>query len=169
VLAVALAAGLGCSEPEVPAYTRLREPAPRLEEVPPGAALVVFWAAWCPPCRDELPALRTLASDPPGGLAVVTFGEDEDESDARAVFGGAPPPELGYRRDAGQRAAKAFGVDALPAAFLVKDGRLLARFDGPRDWGSRGMRRLLGRLASEASPPPPPGAQPGVDARRGDR
>jgi thioredoxin-like negative regulator of GroEL len=70
----------------------------------------------------------------------------------REHFGGTPPPELGYRHDVGKRAAQAFGVEVLPAAFLVVDGRLVARFSGPREWGSRGMRRLLTRLAGEASP-----------------
>ena len=102
-------------------------------------------------------------------MAFVTFGEDEEEAPVREFFGGTPPAELGYRRDVGRRAANAIGVDALPAAFLVVDGRLVARFSGPRDWNSRGMRRLLARLASEAPPPAPVGSRPGVDASPGDR
>jgi len=57
--------------------------------------------------------------------------------------------ELGYRPDREHRAATAFGVDVLPAAFLVADGRLIARFAGARDWSSKEMRRLLVKLASE--------------------
>lgn len=103
-------------------------------------------------------------------MALVTFGEDEDEAPVREVFKGPPPVELGYRRDVERRAAATFGVDVLPAAFLVVDGRLVARFSGPRDWSSRGMRRLLAKLVSEASRPPRGGAaRPGVDVPRGDR
>jgi thiol-disulfide isomerase/thioredoxin len=131
-----------------------------------GGVLVVFWATWCPPCRKELPGLRALARDPPRGLSILTFGEDDDEAPVRELFGGTPPPELGYRHDVGKRAAQAFGVEVLPAAFLVVDGRLVARFSGPREWGSRGMRRLLTRLAGEASPWPAAGSRPGVDAPR---
>lgn len=163
VLAAVLAAS-GCSEPEQPAYTRVRAPAPRLEGVSGRATLVVFWATWCPPCREELPSLRALARDLPAGVALVTYGEDEDEAPVHELFGGAPPPELGYRRDVERAAANALGVDALPAAFLVVDGRLVARFSGPRDWDSRGMRRLLAKLASEGSRGAAPGSRPGVDA-----
>jgi thioredoxin-like negative regulator of GroEL len=133
----------------LPTYTRLDGRAPAVEGLPGGAALVVFWAAWCPPCLEELPSLQALARAPPPGIAVVTFGEDEDEAPVRAHFKGMPPRALGYRHDAGQRVATAFGVDALPTAYLVVDGRLVAQLAGPRDWSSPGMRRLLAKLARE--------------------
>lgn len=160
LVGVLSAVALACADAEPPAYTRVEGLAPPVLGRD-GAVLVVFWATWCPPCREELPGLRALARDPPSRLSVVTFGEDDEEAPVRALFGGAPPPELGYRHDAGKRAAQAFGVDVLPAAFLVVDGRLVARFAGPREWDARGMRRLLAKLADEASP-----RGGGVPARR---
>lgn len=80
----------------------------------------------------------------------MTLGEDADEASVRTFFGGAPPPELRYRRDVDGRAAAGFGVDVLPATFLVVDGQLVARFSGAADWSSRAMRRLLSRLVTEA-------------------
>jgi len=157
-----LAAALACADGDRPSYTRVEGRAPATVG-DRGATLVVFWATWCPPCREELPGLRALARDPPAALALVTFGEDEDEAPVSEFFKGPPPVELGYRRDVERRAAAALGVDVLPAAFLVVDGRLVARFSGPRDWSSRGMRRLLAKLAGEAT------SRPGVDAGRGDR
>lgn len=92
---------------------------------------------------------RRLAREPPRGLSITTVGLDESEAAVREFFGGEVPPELGYHHDHDHLAAKAFGVDVLPEAFLVVDGHLAARFPGGRDWNSRGMRRLLERLASE--------------------
>jgi thioredoxin-like negative regulator of GroEL len=151
-VAAAAAAALSCTDAEPPAYTRVAGRAPQV--VPrSGALLVVFWATWCPPCREELPGLLALARDPPARIALLTFGEDEDPAAVEAFFRGPAPRELELIRDHDGRAASAFGVDRLPAAFLVVDGRLVARFSGPRDWDSRAMRRLLAKLAMERVAP----------------
>jgi thiol-disulfide isomerase/thioredoxin len=168
MIGIAAAAAMACADGERPSYTRIEGRAPEMVNRS-GAMLVVFWATWCAPCREELPGLRALARDPPMPMSFVTFGEDEDEAPVREFFGGPPPGELGFVHDPGGRAAAAFGVDELPATFLVVDGRLVARFSGPRDWNSRGMRRLLARLASEAPPSAPVGSRPGVDSPRSDR
>jgi cytochrome c biogenesis protein CcmG/thiol:disulfide interchange protein DsbE len=157
VLLAALAGACSEREPVPPAYVRLDAPAPRLENAPAARALlVVFWATWCPPCVAETPELRALAEDPPEHLAVVVYGHDPDISAVRAFFGGDPPPALRFRMDHGQAVAGAFGVDRLPASFLVVDGHNMARFAGPRDWSSPGMRRLLQRLIRERPGAPEP-------------
>jgi len=154
-----------CSNPLPPPHTRLEGPAPVIDRLPAGAVLVAFWATWCPPCREELPALRALARQPPQAVNVLTLGEDEPEEAIRAFFQGDPPQELAYRRDVDRHYATAFGVDVLPTAILVKDGRLVARFEGPQDWASPGMRRLLAKLARDGATPPQTGS-PAVDAAR---
>jgi thiol-disulfide isomerase/thioredoxin len=140
-----------CAEGPAPAYVRISGAAPRLSaDVPASRArLVVFWASWCAPCRAETPSLSALAEDPPRDLAIVVFGHDETAEAMRAFFEGPPPSSWNFRPDPEKAAARAFGVEALPASFLVVEGRLAARFAGPRDWNSREMRRLLSRLMDE--------------------
>ncbi|MFY1831126.1 TlpA family protein disulfide reductase [Myxococcus fulvus] len=141
------------TEPPPPSYLRVEGPAPRLAEVPDSRALlVVFWATWCPPCRTETPQLVSLAEAPPDALRVVVFSHDTDVKAVEAYLEGPPPGALHLRLDEGHQVARAFGVDTLPQSFLVVDGRLVARFSGPREWDSRGMRRLLEKLIREHPP-----------------
>ncbi|WP_163782050.1 TlpA family protein disulfide reductase [Myxococcus vastator] len=142
-----------CKSEPPPAYVRLHGAAPTLADVPPSrAVLVVFWASWCPPCRQETPQLVALAKAPPAGLQVVVFSHDESPQSVASFFEGPPPSPLHLRLDADKQAGGAFGVEQLPVSFLVVDGRQVARFAGPRDWDARAMRRLLERLIREPHP-----------------
>ncbi|WP_342394462.1 TlpA disulfide reductase family protein [Myxococcus fulvus] len=141
------------TEPPPPSYLRVEGAAPLLTDVPDSRALlVVFWATWCPPCRTETPRLVALAEAPPDALRVVVFSHDTEAKAVETFFEGPHPAALHLRLDEGHQVARAFGVDTLPQSFLVVDGRLVARFAGPREWDSRGMRRLLEKLIREHPP-----------------
>lgn len=133
-------------EPE-PQYLRIRGPAPQIADRPAtSGVLVVFWAAWCAPCRQEAPSLAALAKNPPEGLSIVVYSHDETIDLARESFAGVTGPQLSLRLDGDRKIADAFGVDVLPAAILVAGPSFAARFDGGRKWDSAGMRRVLERL-----------------------
>lgn len=138
----------GCTEPPVSTdYIRLEGAAPRLEAAPAARALlVVFWATWCPPCREETPWLLALARNPPAGLNVVVVSQDAERAAVEAFFDGPPDSSLHLRLDPERRLFDAFRVNALPATFLVVDGQLRARFDGVRQWNRQEIRDLLQRL-----------------------
>ncbi|MCE7061004.1 TlpA disulfide reductase family protein [Dyadobacter sp. CY343] len=42
--------------------------------------LVVFWASWCGPCRQEIPQIKTLESKYKDKLNIVSISIDNDES-----------------------------------------------------------------------------------------
>jgi len=157
VAAVLVALGLtllanACAEDVPPAYVRLGGVAPRFVDAPPPpAVLLSFWATWCPPCLREAPALEALAADPPAGLAVVVLSQDESMDAVLPFFANRPHARLDLRIDGDRAIAHSYGVETLPVSILVVEGRLAARFDGPRDWNSRGMRRLLGKLIASAA------------------
>ena len=101
--------------------------------------LVNFWATWCAPCREEMPALVALEKKlQPKGLVLVTVSADEPEqSPAAAAFlakhGVHPPAYLKKAPDdqAFINAVSREWTGALPATFLYdKNGRLARTFIG---------------------------------------
>lgn len=95
------------------------------------AAVVNFFAAWCDPCRDELPMLVEVAGEASSTVAFV--GVDVKDSRSRATdlldaTGVAFP--AGYDPDG--RVAGSFGVVGMPTTvFVAADGSVAGVVQGP--------------------------------------
>lgn len=144
LLLAAVATGCRREAPSEP-FIRLSGPAPSIAPgARQGAVLYAFWASWCAPCVEEAPTLRALAEDPPSGLTVVIISMDDTLAQAERTFGGGTARlVLGTRE-----LASAFRVSALPTSVLASNGRLVARFEGARDWNASATRRTLERLVA---------------------
>ena len=112
----------------------------RLEDLRGQPVLLHFWATWCPPCVEELPALLETARDTPDVRVVaVSVGEEWDA--IRRFFDGEPPAEVlrGTVDD-----ARRWGVSVLPVTYLLDaEGRTVARFGGARSWTPGGLERVV--------------------------
>jgi thiol-disulfide isomerase/thioredoxin len=88
-----------------------------------GKVVVVnFWATWCPPCREELPALqRVAASEPDVVVLEVDLMEAGDK--ARSFLDSLGLDRLQPVLDTDGATTRRFGVLGLPSTFFVdKDG-----------------------------------------------
>jgi peroxiredoxin len=105
---------------------------------------VNFWATWCPPCREEMPAMERLWQQyRERGLVVVAVSVDRDPllvppfvKQAKFTF----PIVL----DTKMQAATAYGVRALPSSFFVdRKGYMTALALGPRTWDGDAAHALI--------------------------
>ena len=109
----------------------------RLSEAHGRPLVLHFWATWCPPCREELPALLAYAAE--GDMAVLAVSLDPDFGPVRRFLGSDLPPPV-VLVDGGV-VDDALGVRDLSVTFIAdRRGRLRLRLDGPRDWTSAATR-----------------------------
>lgn len=101
-------------------------------------ALLHFWASWCSPCRDELPAVMDLRIE---GLNVIAAAINDTwpamsqltDTRSRSIVRVLEDPE-----------ARRFGISELPVTFLIDSkGMLVERYQGARDWSSDRAREHL--------------------------
>ena len=77
-----------------------------------------FWATWCPPCREEMPALqRVAASEPDVVVLEVDLMEPGDK--ARSFLDSLGLDRLQPVLDGDGATTRRFGVLSLPSTFFV--------------------------------------------------
>lgn len=127
-------AGTGAPAPDVP-LTGLDGSTHRLGEYRGRRVLVNFWASWCGPCLDEMPALDRAARAHPQA-AVLGIAMDEPAR-VRAFLAAHPvnyPVLLGRLDSPSTSLQLGDTAEVLPySALLDADGRLLATHRGPLD------------------------------------
>ena len=94
--------------------------------------VMVFMAAWCAPCIDELPTLNKLHRKfKDQGLEIIGISIDLDGPDAIQPVISALKidfPVYWY----GDKAVEKFALFAIPMLFLVKEGEIVERIHGRR-------------------------------------
>lgn len=116
--------------------------------------LVHFWATWCPPCRDEIPALQRLEKDfgRNRDFAIVMVAVSDTPEQVRTMLGDGTGSVLFDPRG---ELAKRYGTDKLPETYLVVDGQVVEKYVGQTDWDAPAVRRAL---SARFTPPTPPNA-----------
>lgn len=91
-----------------------------------------LWAAWCFPCRDEMPAIDAVAGLYPE-VHFIGVVVDDDEAPARDFVGQRKITyQIGLDED--RVVKEEYQVWAMPSTFLLDtDGRVVRRIFGPLD------------------------------------
>ncbi|NBX91691.1 MAG: TlpA family protein disulfide reductase [Proteobacteria bacterium] len=113
--------------------------------------LLNFWAAWCEPCLDEMPTLRSLEKIyKKRGLIVLAINiEDVSAEELEPKLQGLKLPEnLIFNVSRSQIAA--YKLEGIPVTILIdKKGDIKKVFEGPRDWDSAEMLQQLDTLLKD--------------------
>ncbi len=113
--------------------------------------LLNFWATWCEPCRDEMPSMERLYQGLRGrDFEMLAISVDEDPAlvDAFRTELGITFPIL---LDPNQKISKLYQTMGFPESLLVdRDGFLVERYVGPRDWDHPSYAERIVRLLEGA-------------------
>lgn len=107
-----------------------------------------FWATWCIPCREEMPAMEQLQQlFQRQGLVILAVNLKESPEQVKAFFDQHRLSFLALL-DRNGSVSRAYSVMGLPTTYLIgREGTLLAQGIGGRDWtraeGHALIRELL--------------------------
>jgi peroxiredoxin len=109
-----------------------------------------FWATWCIPCRQEMPAMEKLHRDfKKTGLEVVAVNFRETRKEVRKFF-----DELGLTftvlLDKEGKVSEEYGAWSLPLSYFInRKGEFAGKVIGAREWDSKDSRALFKGLLDE--------------------
>lgn len=91
--------------------------------------LLVFWEEWCPHCRREVPKLEEMSKSYQGKMKVVGLTKVNRSSTDDSVRKFISENNLSYPigKEKGGNLSEYYGVSGVPAAALVKDGKVVWR------------------------------------------
>ena len=112
---------------------------------------VVFlniWATWCPPCVEEMPSMEKLYKQlKTEGFEILAVSMDV--SGAQAVLPFMKKHKLSFPAltDTEGAMKSLYQTTGVPETFIIdKDGTIVEKIIGPRDWASSGAIRSFRNL-----------------------
>jgi peroxiredoxin len=109
-----------------------------------------FWTTWCPACRIEMPSMEKLHQKfKYKDFAMVTINLQETASQVKEFF---KVHKLTFTAllDSTGDVGTAFGIYQIPTTFILdKEGRIIAKAVGPREWDSKNAIALFEHLTDK--------------------
>ncbi len=110
--------------------------------------IVHFWATWCPPCVEEVPALSKFWEKYRGrdDIVLYTISVDKDWKTIDA-FSAKNPNALPIYHDPEAATAHRFGSTQYPETYIAnKNGRVIYRVQGAIEWNDPSVQQRIVQL-----------------------
>jgi thiol-disulfide isomerase/thioredoxin len=92
----------------------------RLSDYQGQIVFVNFWATWCPPCREELPAFMAFSEDPASkGAVILAVNTAETPEQIRQYFSENGITGLTVLLDSQLEAYTAYDIQVMPTTFVI--------------------------------------------------
>lgn len=107
-----------------------------------------FWATWCGPCIEEMPALDKLQSQLNDNYVIIAISEDfKGLEKVEQFYNDEKIVHLGKYTDKKNHLMNAFKVIALPTTIIInKDMKEIGRISGYVDWSVPNAREFINQL-----------------------
>ena len=107
-----------------------------------------FWASFCEPCRKEMPSMESLVRQYRAqGMTMVAISHDEGWEDVDRFMNSFLPGQrsaMTVLLDSETATASQFGTELLPETYIIdRDGTVVARFVGERDWTRPEVKQII--------------------------
>lgn len=119
----------------------------QLKELEGEVVFINFWATWCPPCNAEMPGIIALM-ERVGADVQFIFVTNENPAliQKHLLKKGWDIPVFTYATVPGTD----LSATSLPTTFIIdKEGNIVHRSEGMRDWDTQHAVDLLNQLASD--------------------
>ena len=111
---------------------------------------VNFWATWCAPCREEMPAMQRLYVKMPKDKFEMIALFNNDKSDVAKNFVAKLGITFPILSDEFNFAGTKYGLTGLPETFIVdKQGVIREKYIGPAEWDSPEFVSMLKKYINE--------------------
>ncbi|NOY64831.1 MAG: TlpA family protein disulfide reductase [Nitrospirae bacterium] len=120
----------------------------RLSDLHGKVVILNFWATWCTPCLEEMPALDILNKRyKDKGLVILGISIDRKRETLEEFLSKNPVSYPILLDQKGEVFVNKFTVTGLPATYVVdKDGYIVEQYTGKKDFTSQEFTDLIERL-----------------------
>ncbi len=120
----------------------------RLSDFKGKVVFLNFWATWCEPCKEEMPAMERLYQKyRDRGLVVLAISADSEGASVVNPFVKKYKFTFPIGLDPRMNVSSLYGVWAVPSTFIIdRQGKRILFANGPREWDGKAGHALFDSL-----------------------